>query len=192
MVLTNSERQQLYKERKAKTHKMLNLLLPNASFELLATNATAQKLTKVGYVESLLMSNTIPLVSNENFITENLTLKAELKSARKTIEGANAEVSRLNDRNTEPLIGNDNKDELIESLNNKIIFRDDQLKKCDAEISTLTIKAAGRDNENLIAEIDGLRIDIKNHLRTIHGLKAEIKSIKCVNSRGVEAVKTTK
>jgi len=155
MVLTNSERQKLYKEKRKGSHTALNLLITKESFALLATKATAEKLTKAAYVE-LLISNE-PLISNDSTEPQEIHPLVGVNDELRSINtDKNSEITKLKSKNEQLLISNEEHEHLITSLNNTN---------------------------------DKLRDDNKTHLQTIRGLKAEIKSIKGANERGVAATK---
>ena len=129
MALTNSDRQKRYKEKRKETHTALNLLITNKSFKLLAINATAGKLTKAAYVESLI--NNEPLVSNANALLSNRNLQqttftphdkeqeqietierlqGEVDLLRAHLETAQANIARLEHENKHLLSGTRYKD----------------------------------------------------------------------------------
>ncbi len=154
----NRERYKVFTTKIAKTHKKLEVWLPNDKNKLFCDNAKSHKLTKANYVISLLDGSKdglfhgnmkVPLPYNE--------LQAKYDTLRFT------------------------HDQLIESVSAKEVQVVFDITHGNAELRE-TINRLNKAN-------DALRGDNKIHLQTIHGLTAEIDSIKASNARGIASDK---
>jgi len=192
------ERQQDFMEAKTKTHKRVCLMLPKKIAELLSTNAKKAKLPKAEYV-TLLCTNVESLHTNDKANDSALCtnddnreygkgeynlLQADFVAIKKQLATANNELKANTDKVADY--------EELQKLRRDDELNLDQLDSFRAKVATLEGKLlvkGGSDNKSLLADNDALQKEVTDLGKIIRGLKAEIKSIKGANERGVAATK---